>query len=45
MSIHDYVWPLLGCSNGGCSTNQIEQKLFDDVKSWDVRLRLRSTEN
>ncbi len=36
---------LLGCSTGGCSTIQIEQKLFDDLKSWDVRLRLCSTEN
>jgi hypothetical protein len=45
MSIHDYVPRLLGCSTGGCSTIQIEQKLFDDVKSWDVRLRLCSTEN
>jgi len=33
-------WRLLGCSTGLCSTIQIEQKLFDDLKSWDVRLRL-----
>ncbi len=34
-----------GCSSGLCSTIQIEPKLFDDLKSWDVRLRLCSTEN
>ncbi len=36
---------LSGCSTGGCSTIQIEQKLFDDLKSWDVRLKLCLTEN
>ncbi len=36
---------LLGCSTGGCLTIQIKQKLFDNLKSWDVQLRLCSTEN
>jgi hypothetical protein len=36
---------LLGCSTGGCLTIQIEQKLFDDLKSWDVQLKLCLTEN
>jgi hypothetical protein len=27
---------LLGCWTGGCSTIQIKQELFDDLKSWDV---------
>jgi ankyrin repeat protein len=39
------IWRLLGCLTGGCSTIQIEQKLFNGLKSWDVRLRLCSTEN
>ncbi len=34
---------LLGCSTGGCSTIQIKQKLFDDLKCWDVRLGFSST--
>jgi len=43
---YDHIhWRLLGCSTGGCLTIQIEQKLFDDLKSWDVRLRLCSMEN
>ncbi len=42
---HIFYWRLLGCSTGVCSTIQIEQKLFDDLKSWDVRLRLCLTEN
>ncbi len=37
------IWQLLGCSTGLCSTIQIEQKLFDNLKSWDVRLGLHST--
>ena len=41
----DYGRRLLGCSTGGCSTIQIEQKLFDNLKSWDVRLKLCSTKN
>ncbi len=36
---------LLGCSTGGCLTILIEQKLFDDLKKWDVQLRLCLTEN
>ncbi len=44
-SLASCVGGLLGCSTGGCSTIQIEQKLFDDLKSWDVRLKLCSTEN
>ncbi len=35
----------VGCSTGLCSTIQIEEKLFDDLKSWDVWLGLCSTEN
>jgi hypothetical protein len=30
----------VGCLTGLCSTIQIEQKLFDDLKSWDVQLGL-----
>jgi hypothetical protein len=30
-------------STGLCLTIQIEEKLFDDLKSWDVRLGLCST--
>jgi hypothetical protein len=30
----------VGCSTGLCLTIQIEDKLFDDLKSWDVRLGL-----
>jgi hypothetical protein len=28
----------VGCSTGVCSTVQIEEKLFDDLKSRDVQL-------
>ena len=33
----------VGCSTGVCSTVQIEEKLFDDLKSRDVQLGLCST--
>ena len=34
---------LVGCSTGVCSRIQIEEKLFDNLKSWDGRLVLCST--
>ncbi len=33
------------CSTGLCSTIQIKEKLFDNLKSWDVWLELCGTEN
>jgi hypothetical protein len=41
--IYSFIWRLLGCSTWSCSTIEIEDKLFDDPKSWDVRLGVRST--
>jgi hypothetical protein len=35
----------VGCSTGLCLKIHIKEKLFDYLKSWDVRLGLCSTKN